>query len=150
MRCLSFCIASGLLVLAGCSHHSPIVSGSVEIISVDPAHSEAVNRAMIEVHDELANWIVDGDKKSDPTYKAGSRIWRKGSGTEANKDGKIECSRGTFEFRTNKDIPVRIETVFVAGRSLTVLINCDDEEETLRVHNVVINKIRSQCGLASH
>lgn len=149
MRRLSFCAAMGLLFLGGCRRESPVVSCSPEIISVDSGYSEAVDRAMVEVHRELANWIVDGDKKSDPTYKAGCRVWNTGNGKEPGKDDKVECSRGIIEFHTNKDIPVRIETVFVAGRSSLVLLNCDDKDEILRVHNVVFEKIRSQCGLAN-
>jgi hypothetical protein len=149
MRYLSFCAAMGLLFLAGCRPDAPVVSNSVEVISVDPAYSEAVNRAVVDAHRELANWIVDGDKKSDPTYGAGSRVWKTGDGTDAKKDTKMTCSRGFIEFRTAKDVRIRIETVFVADRSLTVLINCDNEEEILRVHKAVLEKIRSQCGFVN-
>ncbi len=147
MRNLSYCFAMGLLALAGCRPGPQVTSHGVGVISVNPAFSEAVNRAMVEVHNELANWIVEGDnKKSDPTYKAGSRTWKEGTGTEVKKDAKIHCSRSYIEFRTNKDIHVRIETVFVGDQTLLVLLNCDNQDETIRVHNMVIQKIQSQCG----
>jgi len=142
MRLFMLCTAAAVLLLAGCHHDSPVISGSVEVISVDPAFSDAVNRAMIEVHDDLAKWVVEGDKKSDPTYKAGSRTWKQ----DDNAGATVKCSRGYIEFRTNKDILVRLETVFVADRSLLVLINCDDEQEAMRAHNTAVAKIRSQCA----
>ncbi|MBN1126441.1 MAG: hypothetical protein JXA82_15660 [Sedimentisphaerales bacterium] len=142
MKVISSCIVGVLLFMAGCSSDPPVVSHGSEVLSVDPAFAEQVSIALVDVHREMAHWIDNEDNtKSDPSYKAGSRRWKTGTGDNE----KITCERSYMEFRTDKDILVRIETVFIPDQTLLVSLDCDDEEETFRLHNMVMEKIRAKC-----
>ncbi|MBN1816235.1 MAG: hypothetical protein JW828_02670 [Sedimentisphaerales bacterium] len=141
MKVVSECIVGILIILAGCGSDPPVVSHGTELISVDLSLERQVGIALDEVHREIGKWIINSDNtKSDPTYKAGSRTWSNGP----DKNTKVDCFRSYMEFHTDKDIPVRIETVFIRNQSFLVLLNCDDAEETIRLHNVVMEKIRAQ------
>ena len=136
------CMVCGLVVLTGCRSDPPVESHSVEVITVDPAFERDVDTAMIEIHNEMADWIVNDDgSKSDPTYGAGSRTWKEGTDENAKKT----CSRSYLVFETESLGSLRIETVYIAGETITVLLDTDNKEAAMQLHNAVLKKIRDRC-----
>ena len=119
MRYGMICAVLAMALLAGCRSDAPVESHSEEVITVDPAFERDVGTAMVEVHNDMADWIFNDDgSKSDPTYKAGSRTWKEGKG----EDAEITCTRSYMEFDMKDGGPVRIETVYVAGKRIMVLL----------------------------
>ena len=142
MRYVILCAVCGLAMLGGCRSDEPVESHSEEVITVDPAYKRDVGTAMVEVHDELADWIMNDDgSKSDPTYKAGSRTWKEGKG----EDAENTCTRSYMEFDMKDNGPVRIETVYIAGERIMVLLDTNNKEAAMQLHNVVFKKIRDRC-----
>ena len=132
----------GLVMLTGCSSDPPVESHSPEVITVDPAFDRDVDIAIVEVHNEMADWIVNDDgSKSDPTYKAGSQMWKDGQGKQA----ETRCVRSYMEFDIKDNGSVRIETVYIAGKTIVVLMESDNKEAVMQLHNVLLKKISDRC-----
>ena len=123
MRIAAACACAFLAVLPGCKPGaSKTYSRYGDAVIVTEAQWEReVGIAVVDVHREMANWIVKDDgTKSDPTYKAGSRNWKN---SEA-----AQCSTSYLAFTTADGHTNTIRTVSIPDRDM-VLILCESTDD---------------------
>ena len=93
----------------------------------------------LEVHDKMANWIIEDDgTKSDPSHKARGKSWKSGTGISKDVIEK-ECSISSVEFIDSDDNSNVIEKICIKDKDLLILkCTSTDDQATIRLRNEIV------------
>ena len=125
----------GIIITLGLRHSGPwYQSHGSEIISTT-ANKLTIRQVYDAIQDSHALCIVEGDgKRSWPTYGEGAKTWK-------NERGNAQASRAYSQFTTQDDINCKVEDIRIPGRPTLFLINADNSEAAMAIHNTIVETL---------